>query len=114
MVAIFPIPMRMGVVTGGVVTLYRDAPGDLDENHQLSTLGIASAIARAAVQWVMNFATSDAVCESVVVMALCWEVHQATRMILVQLDTTATTASSRLQGYAFAQGRMSNLWPMML
>ena len=33
------------------------------------------------------------------------EVHQATGMILVQLDTTATIAYSRLQAYAFANGR---------
>jgi AmiR/NasT family two-component response regulator len=32
-------------------------------------------------------------------------VHQATGMILVQLDTTATIAYSRLQAYAFAEGR---------
>jgi AmiR/NasT family two-component response regulator len=37
--------------------------------------------------------------------ALRREVHQATGVILVQLDTTATIAFSRLQAYAFAQGQ---------
>ncbi|WP_354576765.1 ANTAR domain-containing protein [Frigoribacterium sp. UYMn621] len=53
----------------------------------------------------MTFATDDDVSESVAVPALRREAHQATGMILVQLDTTATIAYSRLQAYAFAQGR---------
>jgi GAF domain-containing protein len=106
--AIFAIPMRMGAVTIGAATLYRDAPGTLDEDAQQSALAIASAIASTAVQRAMNFATGDtgeAVFESVALPALRREVHQATGMMLVQLDTTATIAYSRLQAYAFAQGR---------
>jgi AmiR/NasT family two-component response regulator len=41
----------------------------------------------------------------VVAPALRREVHQATGMILVQLNTSATIAYSRLQAYAFAEGR---------
>lgn len=103
--AIFSIPMRMGAVTVGAATLYRDSPGELDENHQRSALAIASAIASTAVRRAMNFATDDTVTESVVSPALRREVHQATGMILVQLDTTATIAYSRLQAYAFSQGQ---------
>lgn len=101
--AIFSIPMRMGAVTVGAATHYRDSPGELDENSQLSALAIASAIASMAVQRAMKFATNDAVSESAASPALRREVHQATGMILVQLDTTATIAYSRLQAYAFAQ-----------
>jgi GAF domain-containing protein len=102
--AIFSIPIRMGAATVGAATLYRDTPGGLDEDHQSTALAIASAIASTAVQRAMTFATDD-VLESVAVPALRREVHQATGMILVQLDTTATIAYSRLQAYAFAQGR---------
>jgi GAF domain-containing protein len=102
--AIFSIPIRMGAATVGAATLYRDTPGGLDEDHQSSALAIASAIASTAVQRAMTFATDD-VPESVAVPALRREVHQATGMILVQLDTTATIAYSRLQAYAFAEGR---------
>ncbi|MET4706008.1 GAF domain-containing protein [Frigoribacterium sp. UYMn621] len=103
--AIFSIPIRMGAVTVGAATLYRDTPGGLDEDGQSSALAIASAIASTAIQRAMTFATDDDVSESVAVPALRREAHQATGMILVQLDTTATIAYSRLQAYAFAQGR---------
>jgi GAF domain-containing protein len=103
--AIFSIPMRMGAATVGAATLYRDTPGQLNENAQSSALAIASAIASTAVQRAMNFATDDAGSESAVSPALRREVHQATGVILVQLDTTATIAFSRLQAYAFAQGQ---------
>jgi hypothetical protein len=43
--------------------------------------------------------------ESALMPALRREVHQATGMILVQLDTSATVAYSRLQAYAFANGQ---------
>ncbi|MHC5796439.1 GAF and ANTAR domain-containing protein [Lacisediminihabitans sp. FW035] len=103
--AIFSIPIRMGAVTVGAATLYRDTAGVLDEDDQSTALAIASAIASTAVQRAMTLATDDAVSESVAVPALRREVHQATGMIMVHLDSTATIAYSRLQGYAFAQGR---------
>ncbi len=103
--AIFSIPIRMGAVTVGAATLYRDTPGGLNEDHQSSALAIASAIASTAIQRAITFATDDEISESVAVPALRREVHQATGMILVQLDTTATVAYSRLQAYAFAHGR---------
>ena len=37
--------------------------------------------------------------------ALRREVHQATGMIIAQLDATPTEAFSRLRAYAFASGR---------
>jgi hypothetical protein len=103
--AIFSVPIRMGAVTLGAATLYRDRPGDLTKDQQNSALAIASAIARTAVQRAMWSATDDAAPESAEMPALRREVHQATGMVLVQLDTTATIAYSRLQAYAFANGR---------
>ena len=103
--AIFSVPMKMGAVTLGAATLYRDKPGELTESQQNSALAIASAIASSAAKRAMWSATDDAPPESAENPALRREVHQATGMILVQLDTTATIAYSRLQAYAFANGR---------
>ena len=47
----------------------------------------------------------QAAVESAAAPALRREVHQATGIVLVQLDTTATVAYARLQAYAFANGR---------
>ena len=103
--AIFSIPMRMGAVAVGVATLYCERPRELDEGQRITALAIASAVASAAVQRAMLSASDDAGSETLITPALRREVHQATGMILVQLDTTATVAYSRLQAYAFASGQ---------
>jgi GAF domain-containing protein len=103
--AIFSIPMQMGAVTVGVVTLYSEVAQDLDHEQRSTALAIASAIASTAVERAMVSAVDHTPNESATMPALRREVHQATGMILVQLDTTATIAYSRLQAYAFANGR---------
>ena len=103
--ALFSVPMRMGAVTVGVATLHHTKPGQLKQEHQNTSLVIASAIAIAAVKRAMASAADDVAPESVSTPALRREVHQATGMILVHLDTTATIAYSRLQAYAFSNGR---------
>ena len=102
--AIFCVPIQMGAVTVGVATLYSDRPLMLDHHQQTTALMIASAIAAGAVQQAMVSASDDAAVESAAAPALRREVHQATGIVLVQLDTTATIAYARLQAYAFANG----------
>lgn len=103
--AIFSIPMRMGAVTVGVATLYSERRRELNHEQQATALAIASGIAEVAVQRAMASARDESSVESAANPALRREVHQATGMILVQLDTTATIAYSRLQAYAFANGQ---------
>lgn len=103
--ALFCVPLKMGAVTLGAATLYRDTPGRLNPDQQISAMAIASAIARTSAQRAFWTATDDAPPESSEMPALRREVHQATGMILAQLGTTATIAYSRLQAYAFAEGR---------
>lgn len=103
--ALFCFPMQMGAVTVGVATLHCEAPRELTQDQQTTALAIASAIAGSAVQRAMVSANDDGAVESSAMPALRREVHQATGIILVQLDTTATIAYSRLQAYAFANGR---------
>ena len=103
--AIFCVPIQMGAVTVGVATLYSDRPLTLDHHQQATALAIASAIAGGAVQQAMMSVIDEAAVESAAAPALRREVHQATGIVLVQLDTTATVAYARLQAYAFANGR---------
>ncbi len=103
--AIFCVPIQMGAVTVGVATLYSDRPRQLDHHQQTTALAVASAIAAGAVQQAMASASDDTAVESAAAPALRREVHQATGIVLVQLDTTATIAYARLQAYAFANGR---------
>lgn len=103
--AIFCVPIQMGAVTVGVATLYSDRPRQLDHHQQTTALAVASAIAAGAVQQAVASASDDTAVESAAAPALRREVHQATGIVLVQLDTTATIAYARLQAYAFANGR---------
>ena len=103
--ALFAVPMIMGAVTVGAVTLHRVLHGDLNGVQRSYALAIASAIASTAVHRAMRAAGDDDGAESRSAPALRREVHQATGMILVQLSTTATVAYSRLQAYAFANER---------
>ena len=103
--AIFCVPIQMGAVTVGVATLHSDKPLSLDHHQQATALMIASAIAGGAVQQAMMSVIDEAAVESAAAPALRREVHQATGIVLVQLDTTATVAYARLQAYAFANGR---------
>ncbi|MBC7595359.1 MAG: GAF and ANTAR domain-containing protein [Kineosporiaceae bacterium] len=102
--AIFCVPIQMGAVTVGVATLYSDRPLTLDHHQQATALAIASAIAGGAVQQAMVSAIDEVAVESAAAPVLRREVHQATGIVLVQLDTTATVAYARLQAYAFANG----------
>ena len=103
--ALFAVPMKMGAAVVGAVTMYRTQPGDLGTENRTSALAIASAIAGTAVHRAMLSAADDEAPESATAPALRREVHQATGMILVQLDTTATIAYARLQAFAYASGR---------
>lgn len=99
--AIFCIPIQLGAVVLGVATLYSESPRELTGDQQVTARAIASAIAGPAV----SRAVQSSVDESPPELVLHREVHQATGIVLVQLNTTATIAYSRLQAYAFANGR---------
>lgn len=103
--AFFTVPLVMGAVTVGVVGLYRTTAGELSSRDLSAVAAIAAVTAGPAVDRAVATAGEDVSPESAIAPAMRREVHQATGMILVQLDTTATIAYSRLRAYAFANGR---------
>lgn len=103
--ALFSIPMKMGAVVVGAVTLYRVYPGDLTAEQHVTAKAIASAVALKAARHALISATDESAAESAGAPGMRREVHQATGMLTVQLGTTATIAYARLQAYAFANGR---------
>lgn len=103
--AIFCFPMQMGAVTLGVATLYSDTPRALAVDAQTTAHAIASAIAGAAVHEAMLSAGELSDVQTAHDSIFRREVHQATGIMLVQLNTSATVAYSRLRAYAFAKGR---------
>lgn len=103
--ALFAIPMIMGAATVGSVGLYRRTPGALTESDVATATVMAAAVVGVAVQLATAGADDHSASESTLAPAMRREVHQATGMIVVQLETTATVAFSRLRAYAFANER---------
>lgn len=103
--ALFCVPLRMGAVTVGVATLYCRDARRLAPDEQTTALAIASAIAEPAVQHGLDAARDESVGGAPASPAFRREVHQATGIMLVQLNLSATDAFARLQAYAFAHGR---------
>jgi hypothetical protein len=104
--AVFALPLQIGAIRVGVLTLYRAVPGGL-RPMQLSD---ALMLADTACALLLDDAAAprprhsgDTSPEQVGPQHP--EVHQATGMISVQLGVTATVALIRLRASAYAQGR---------
>ncbi len=103
--SIFAFPMLMGAALVGVVDLYSTTPRSVDKEFIAKASLRAGRVAMGAVQRALRSATDPASEESPMAPALRREVHQATGMIIAQLDVSATAAFARLQGHAFATER---------
>lgn len=95
--ALFSFPLEVGVVRLGSLDLYRDAPGPLAGELLSDALVLADLVTQAIVHDLDGHATED----------LSWlddphtEVHQASGMLQVQLDSTTEVALLRLRSYAY-------------
>lgn len=114
--ALFALPLQLGAINIGVLDLYRDTPGPL-LGHELSDMVAATD---AAMLLLLRSETradpvgtdgsrEDREREDWQREEELWidraEVHQATGMILVQLDVPAEDAFACLRAYAFARRR---------
>lgn len=103
--ALFAFPLVMGAVTIGVVDMYRSAPGALNVGAVSKALSLSASTAGPASRLAARSADQDALTAGMAIPEMRREVHQATGMILAQLETTATEAFSRLQAHAFSSGQ---------
>jgi hypothetical protein len=103
--ALFAFPLHVGAAVVGVVDMYRSTPGTLDRAAIGRATAIADGIALRAVRLAVGGADNDRSLDTSRNPAMRREVHQATGMILIQLDTSATEAFSRLRAHAFSSGR---------
>ena len=103
--ALFSFPMIMGAALVGVVDLYCDGARPADREFISQATLMAGRVVGAAVQKALYSAENHLSNESAIAPALRREIHQATGLILSQLNVTATEAFARLQAYAFASGQ---------
>jgi hypothetical protein len=103
--SVFAFPMLMGAALVGVVDLYSLTPRSVDNEFIARASFAAGRVAMGAVQRAMRSATDATSDESPMAPSLRREVHQATGILISQLDISATDAFARLQGQAFVTER---------
>ncbi len=102
--ALFAFPLRTGAVTIGVVDLYRSTVEPLTEREVTEAVALARDVAPRALQFAITLANDETPPTNGLAVEMRREVHQATGMILVQLEIDATEAFARLRAHAFASG----------
>ena len=99
----FALPLQWATINLGVLDLHRKAPGSLSTAQLRDALGAAD-IAALMLLGLRTDPGEDRVWER------SWgnrvEIHQATGMVVAQLDLSATDAFARLRAYAFLEHRL--------
>lgn len=101
--AIFTFPLMLGAACTGTVTCYRSTPGNLDEHSAEIGTSLCRAIAGPAFRRAILLAEHESADHEAPIESRR-EIHQATGMVLDQLDISATDAFSRIRAYAFSSG----------
>lgn len=102
--ALFALPMQVGAIVAGVCDVYRHAPGPLSERdlhlllHEIDATTLTLLLVRSGSPL---YAAEEASPGG----TLPRRVHQATGMLVVQLDVDAEAAFARLRAHAYSHGR---------
>lgn len=103
--SVFAFPLTMGAVVFGAVDLYGLTSQMLEPDEVSLAASMAGRVTAQAVSLATLSANDPASTEHRMAPALRREVHQATGMIQVQLNSSATEAFARLRAHAFSSGR---------
>ncbi|WP_344417854.1 GAF domain-containing protein [Amycolatopsis minnesotensis] len=105
--ALFTFPVRIGAVRVATLDTYRTSPGQLSAGELAIALQVAD-VAALALSGLLTGERSwlDGAGWTLGGSAMRYrEVHQATGMLVVQLDLPAAAALARMRAYAFSHGR---------
>ncbi|WP_297373833.1 GAF and ANTAR domain-containing protein [Cryobacterium sp.] len=101
--AIFAFPLMLGAACTGTVTCYRTTPGPLDDDAVDIGASLCRAIAGPSFRRAIVLAADESP-DGQPPIESRREIHQATGMVLIQLQVSATDALSRIRAYAFSSG----------
>ena len=99
----FVFPLSMGAACVGAVLCYRTVAGALDSAAVETGTALGRSMAGPAFRQAILAAGEEDV-DDASPIEMRREVHQATGMLLYQMDITATEAFVRMRAYAFAHG----------
>jgi hypothetical protein len=109
--AVFALPLQWGTTNLGVLDLYRRMPLGLSDEQQRDAL---SAVDTAALM-MLTLRTDPPGPNGLTSWGASWldpmaasrvEIHQATGMVLMQLNLSAADALARMRAHAFVEGRL--------
>lgn len=103
--AVHAFPLRVGDLDIGAVGLYSEAPGTLSPTRVRDAHALAAIVSRRLLRRVVLSAERTDGPEAPAGDYTRREVHQATGMVLSQLEISADDALMVLRGHAFATGR---------
>jgi GAF domain-containing protein len=101
---LFAFPMMIGPLRIGAIDLYTAAPTELSALHVQQASALAALVSRHVLRQALRMAGQDDP-ESGAGIHSRRTIHQATGMVLAQLDISADDAHLLIQGRAFADGR---------
>lgn len=102
--AIFAFPLRMGHLKLGAIDLYTSRPSELSDLHVRQTVALATVVSRLVLLRAFRLAAEFNPVEASDQLSRR-AVHQATGMVLIQLQIPAADARLIIQGHAFSAGR---------
>lgn len=109
--ALYVFPLVLGALDVGIVELYSTIPGALDRADRANALVLANKTAWNLLDRLLRVKEAADTTPTTEVPAAessplsRREIHQATGMVLVQMDVTPTDALLLLRGHAFAHGK---------
>jgi len=110
--ALFAYPLTVGATAVGVMDLYRSTPGPLDGQAEHDARILARTVAAELLNRVLSAEDVDLMGGANAARPSPWRdhpqdrrtIHQATGMLMAQLDLPVGTAFARLRAHAFAAG----------
>jgi hypothetical protein len=101
-VAVFALPLHVGLSRVGALDVYRDAPGGLSAADLTDAVRLSAAVTKV----LLRLEPADGWAESSELGPLLTaEIYQAAGMVTVQLEVDITEALARLRTYAYAEER---------
>ena len=106
--ALFALPLQWGTVNLGVLDLYRRTPGGLSRDQWRDAISAAdvAALMMLGVRTEPGDGDDDGDGWLDPAVSARAEVHQATGMVLVQLDVSVEVALARMRAHAFVEQRL--------
>ncbi len=109
--ALFALPLQWGAVNLGVLDLYRRVPEGLSDAQRRDALHLADTAALMMLtlrteptRFADHLGPPEPWLDTAVASRV--EIHQATGMVLAQLDVDADQALARMRAHAFTEGRL--------